>query len=66
MRIRREADASRGLTQCGRLGVEELQQHVLEDGQSGGGEGAGRHGALLVHHLRVAAPLRSAATQDAT
>lgn len=46
------------LTKDGGLSVQELQQNVLEDGQSGGGERAGRHRALLVHHLRLPAPLR--------
>lgn len=47
------------LTECRCLRIEELQQYVLKDRQRGSREGAGRHRAFLVHHLRLTAPLQS-------
>lgn len=47
------------LTQGGGLSIEELQQHILKDWQCGSWEGTGWHRALLIHHLRLAAPLQT-------
>lgn len=53
------------LTQSRGLSVEELQQHILKDRQRGSWEGAWRYRALLIHHLRLAAPLQTNTQQTA-